>query len=155
MTPVIPAEVRSLARLRYALRKYFNESDVAARELGLTPTQHQLLLGVAGFTGRGWATVGELAEFMQLQHHTVVGLIDRVAKIGLVARQQNPENKRQIEVHLTEDGVELVRDLNVHHRRDVTALRAILNVHVVQREGAWVFKEKPKRSARKRRSEEG
>jgi DNA-binding MarR family transcriptional regulator len=147
----IPPEVRSLARLRYALRKFFNESDAAAREVGLTPQQHQLLLGVAGFTGRGWATIGELAEFLQLRHHTAVGLVDRVESAGLVERRPNPENRRQIEVHLTEDGLEAVRALNVHHRRDVYSLRRMLTVHVVERGGAWVLEEKVRKPAAKKR----
>ena len=151
MSSEIPPEVRSLARLRYALRKFFNESDAAAREVGLTPQQHQLLLGVAGFTSRSWATVGELAEYMQLRHHTVVGLIDRVEEAGFVERRPNPENRRQIEVHLTEDGVAAVRELNVHHRRDVYSLRRILTVQIVAKDGAFVLKEKTKRTAAKKK----
>ena len=57
MASEIPPEVRSLARLRYAFRKFFSAGDEAAREIGLTPQQHQLLLGTAGFTGRGLSLI--------------------------------------------------------------------------------------------------
>jgi len=148
MASEIPPEVRSLARLRYAFRKFFSAGDEAAREIGLTPQQHQLLLGTAGFTGRGWATVGELAEFMQIRHHSVVGLIDRVEAAELVERRPNPENRRQIEVHLTPAGLEAVRALHLHHRKDVFSLRRMLNVHVVEIGGELVFREKPKKQAK-------
>ena len=68
--------IRHLARFRYELRKFLRFSEQAARNAGLTPQQHQLLLGVAGFTGRGWATISELAEFLQERHNAVVGLVD-------------------------------------------------------------------------------
>jgi hypothetical protein len=38
---------------------------------GITP---QLLLGVAGYTDRGWAIIAELAEFLQEGHDAIVGL---------------------------------------------------------------------------------
>ncbi len=146
----IPAETRSLARLRYALRKFFQDSDAAARELDLTPQQHQLLLGVAGYTGRGWATISELAEFLQLRHHSVVGLVDRVVEAGLVERRPNPENRRQVEVHLSDDGHTAVRALHPHHRRDVYSLRRMLTVHVVEEKGEYVLREKPKKAKAKK-----
>lgn len=148
----IPPEVRSLARLRHALRKFFADSDTAARDVGLTPQQHQLLLGVAGFTGRGWATIGELAEFLQLRHNTTVGLVDRVAEAGLVQRRPNPENRRQVEVHLTEAGLEAVQALYAHHRRDVYSLRRLFNAHVVGKDGTFVPKGKPRPPAARKRA---
>lgn len=148
MAAAIPSETRSLARVRYALRKFLSAGDDGARDLGLTPQQHQLLLGVAGFTGRGWASVGELAEFLQLRHHSAVELIDRVVALGLVERRPNPENRREVEVHLTPDGSEMIRALNSHHRRDLQALRRMLNVYVLEQEGKVTLRPKSRRSTK-------
>lgn len=148
MAAVIPSETRSLARVRYALRKFLSAGDDGARELGLTPQQHQLLLGVAGFTGNGWASVGELADFLQLRHHSAVELIDRVVALGLVERRPNPENRREVEVHLTADGSEMIRALHPHHRRDLQALRRMLNVYVLEQEGKITLRPKSRRSAK-------
>lgn len=148
MPQAIPSETRSLARIRYALRKFLSAGDVGARALGIPPQQHQLLLGVAGFNGKGWASIGELAEFLQLRHHSVVGLVDRAVAAGLVERRPNPENRRQIEVHLTPDGVETLRTLHPHHRRDLQALRRMLNVYVLEQEGKVVLRDKSRRGSK-------
>src|SRR3990170_3336076 len=87
------SDIRNLARFRYAVRKFLRFSEEAVRECGLTPQHHQLLLGVAGFTGKGWATIGELADFLQVRHHSVVGLVDRAESLGLVRRQVNPDDR--------------------------------------------------------------
>jgi hypothetical protein len=60
------AVVRELARFRYGLRKFLHFSEKTARQFGVTPQQHQLMLGVAGFNGRGNASITELAEFLQV-----------------------------------------------------------------------------------------
>jgi DNA-binding MarR family transcriptional regulator len=130
MSVSLPADTRNLARFRYAVRKLFSNTDAEARRVGLTPQQHQLLLGVAGFTGKGWATVGELAEFLQLRHHSVVGLVDRVADAGWVRREPSPENRRIVHVQLTSDGVRKLRLLGDLHRKELAGLRRSLIVRL-------------------------
>lgn len=128
MSTTPSADTRNLARFRYAVRKMFSTTDTEARRVGLTPQQHQLLLGVAGFTGKGWATVGELAEFMQLRHHSVVGLIDRAADAGWVRREPSPENRRVVHVQLTNDGVRKLRLLGELHRKELSGLRRSFDI---------------------------
>ena len=79
-----PSVLRQLAWVRYELRRSLRFSEKAARACGVTPQQHQLLLGIAGYTGRGWATISELAEFLQQRQNAVVGLVERArtAKTG-------------------------------------------------------------------------
>src|ERR1700739_2670906 len=100
----IEEAVRELAQFRYALRQFLRFSENAAREHGVTPQQHQLMLGVAGFTGRGSATVSELAEFLQERPHSVVGLIERAMQHGLVRRTQDKLDRRVVNVSLTASG---------------------------------------------------
>ncbi|MGH9737510.1 MAG: MarR family transcriptional regulator, partial [Candidatus Acidiferrales bacterium] len=76
--------VEELAQFRYQIRRFLRFSETAVRKAGVTPQQHQLMLGVAGFTGRGWANVSELAEFLQERHNAVVELVNRAARAGLV-----------------------------------------------------------------------
>src|SRR5271154_749061 len=87
---------QDLARFRYRLRLFLRFSENAARNCGVTPQQHQLLLGVAGHTRRGSATISELAEFLQERHNSVVGLIDRAARRGLVRKQSDTQDKRVV-----------------------------------------------------------
>src|ERR1700722_561865 len=85
--PSVVEVIRELAMFRYSLRKFLRFSEKAARQFGVTPQQHQLMLGVAGYTGRGTASISELAEFLQERHHSVVELIERAVQNGLVHKE--------------------------------------------------------------------
>src|SRR6202044_268812 len=78
-SPVTKADFEMLASFRYELRRFLHFSEGAAREAGLTPGQHQALLAVKGFPGKDRITIGELAERLQVAHHSAVGLVDRLA----------------------------------------------------------------------------
>src|SRR5580698_1237747 len=99
--PEIDRIIRELALFRYSLRKFLRFSEKAARQFGVTPQQHQLMLGVAGFTGRGTASISELAEFLQERHHSVVELIERAVQNGLVYREHDTADRRVVMVTLT------------------------------------------------------
>jgi DNA-binding MarR family transcriptional regulator len=111
--------LHQLAEFRYRLRKFLRFSERAARSNGLTPQQHQLLLGVAGFTGRGWATVGELAEFLQERHNAVVGLVQRAVRRGLVRKEQAAGDRRVVQVRLLPKGERHLARLTELHQREV------------------------------------
>jgi DNA-binding MarR family transcriptional regulator len=114
--------LRHLAWFRYRVRCFLRFSERVARVCGITPQQHQLLLGVAGYTGRGWATISELAEFMQGRHNAVVGLVQRAAERGLVRKAQGEEDRRFVKVHLTRKGFTI---LNKISRQNIAELRAL------------------------------
>lgn len=133
--PVTKQEYEALAGVRYGLRKFLRFSESAARQHGITPQQHQLLLAVKGFPGRDWANISELAERLQLRHQSVVGIIDRCARLGLVFRMTSPEDGRRIEIHLTDAGEQILDQLTRVHREELARLsqefRAMsdLNLH--------------------------
>jgi DNA-binding MarR family transcriptional regulator len=117
--------IRDLAWFRYNLRKFLRFSEKAARQCGVTPQQHQLMLGVAGFTGRDWATISELAEFMQERHNSVVGLVERAARCGLVRKEQDTADRRFVFVSLTPRGAGILAQLTEMHRGEVQTAREI------------------------------
>jgi DNA-binding MarR family transcriptional regulator len=112
-------QLRRLAMFRYRLRRFLRFSERAARASGLTPQQHQLLLGVAGFTGRGWATISELAEFLQERHNAVVGLVQRAERKGLVRKSPGESDQRVVRVDLLRRGEEILLKLSRLHQREV------------------------------------
>ena len=116
--------MHELARFRYNLRKFLRFSEKAARAHGVTPQQHQLLLGVAGFTGRGWATVSELAEFLQERHHSVGELVQRAEMRGLVRKAHDTNDRRFVFVSLTHRGQMVLAKLAALHKEQVGQLRA-------------------------------
>ena len=115
-----------LAQFRYALRKFLRFSENAARQCGVTPQQHQLMLGIAGFTGRESATVSELAEFLQEQNHSVVGLVERAAQHGLVRRRQDGIDRRVVNVSLTAKGRDILARLSQMHEKEAGRIREVL-----------------------------
>ncbi len=115
----IQADLRVLASFRYTLRKFLRFSEKAARLCGVTPQQHQLMLGVAGYTERGWATLSELAEFLQERHNSVVGLVERAARRGLVHKTQGVEDRRIVVVSLTRSGDATLLRLTQLHKEEV------------------------------------
>lgn len=126
-----PAELptlRQLAEFRYQLRKFLRFSERAARSNGLTPQQHQLLLGIAGLTDRGWATITELAEFLQERHNAVVGLVQRAERRGLVRKDHSTNDHRVVRVYLMPKGEKLLQKLTKLHQREVRRFQlGILN----------------------------
>lgn len=117
-----PATLRRLAWFRYRLRCFLRFSERNARNCGLTPQQYQLLLGVAGYTGRGWATISELAEFLQERHNAVVGLVQRASRRGLVSKEPGARDRRYVRVRLTRRGVaslERVAGMNLEELREL------------------------------------
>lgn len=121
-------DFETLSHFRYQLRRFLRFSEEVAREHGITHLQYQLLLHVTGLPGREWATVGELAERLQSHHHGAVSLISRCEKLGLVKRQAGRKDRREVEVHLTPRGREMLNTLASLHRDELLRLQGIFRV---------------------------
>jgi DNA-binding MarR family transcriptional regulator len=111
-----------LSEFRYHMRRFMRFSEEAAHAAGTTPQQYLVMLHIKGFPGREWATIGELAERMQLQPHGVVALVSRCEAGGLVRRQTSQQDRRQVEVHLQEKGARLLTQLAALHRAELKSL---------------------------------
>jgi DNA-binding MarR family transcriptional regulator len=120
---------RDYARLlgfRTALRRFMRWSEGEARAAGLTPAQHQLLLAVRGHEGAAGPTVGDLADYLVLRHHSVVELIDRAEAAGLVSRAGDEEDHRVVRVELTPLGERRIADLSRLHLEELRRLAPML-----------------------------
>jgi DNA-binding MarR family transcriptional regulator len=115
-------EFETLSQFRYQLRRFLRFSEQATRRHGITPLQYLLLLHIKGFPGRDWATVGELAERLQAQHHGVVALISRCEARDWVAREQGRTDRREVEVRLTAKGERMVDKMAQLHRDELLNL---------------------------------
>ena len=116
-------EYQALARFRHALRVFQRFSEQAAREAGITPAQHQLLLAIRGRESDSPPVVGDLAEALQLRHHSVVELIDRADAAGLVTRRPDPADLRRQQVLLTAAGRDVLEQLSMTHRDELRRFR--------------------------------
>lgn len=108
-----------LATFRYELRKFIHFSETAAKAASVTPQQHQALLAIKGFPGRERITIGELAERLQLRHHSVVGLVDRLVKEKLVLRLASADDRRQVLIQVTARGEKMLEKLSMTHHEQL------------------------------------
>jgi DNA-binding MarR family transcriptional regulator len=108
-------DFKAMAELRYQIRRFLRFSENAARQAGIEPQQHQLLLAIRGLPDGASPTIGLLAERMQLQHHSTVELIDRLVDRNFVCRLRSTDDRRQVLVKLTHDGEEFLKKLSLHH----------------------------------------
>jgi DNA-binding MarR family transcriptional regulator len=129
--PLSKSQYETLAAFRYALRQFLHFSDEAASNAGITPQQHQALLAIKGFPGRETVSVGELADRLQLRHHSVVGLIDRLALEKLVSRIASTEDRRRVLIRLTNRGEDLLNKLSAVHREQLRRIGPKLS-HLLQ-----------------------
>ena len=118
--PLTAEALRRLAWFRYRVRCFQHFREEVARVCGITSQHHQLLLGVAGYTGRGWATISELAEFLQERHNAVGGLVQRAAERGLVRKRPGLRDRRIVKVHLTRRGITILDKIS---RANIAELR--------------------------------
>lgn len=111
-----------LLELRTGLRRFLRWSEAQAQAVGLTGAKHQLLLAVKGHPDPAGPTVGELADYLVLRHHSAVELVDRAAKDGLVKRTPEPTNKSIVRVTLTRAGAAKLDTLASAHLEEIAHL---------------------------------
>ncbi|HEY1995690.1 helix-turn-helix domain-containing protein [Paraburkholderia sp.] len=121
-------DFEQLSEFRYQMRRFERFSEQAAQGEGITPLQYLLLLHIKGYPERDWATIGELAERLQAQHHGVVALVSRCEALDLVQRKVSETDRRQVEVHLLKAGEQVLSRLAEMHRAELKSLEGAFNV---------------------------
>ena len=161
---------QALAEFRYQIRRFVRFSEDVARQAGLEPQHHQLLLAVKGVPAGQEPRIAFIAERMQLRHHSAVELVDRLARKGLIRRMRSAHDLREVLLAVTPRGERVLRELTMHTRAElrsaapglVAALRKVMsrNEHDrargVPRRGRgkrrqtarWNFHETPERPGR-------
>jgi DNA-binding MarR family transcriptional regulator len=149
-------DYQSLAELRFQIRRFLHFSEQAARAAGLEPHQHQLMLALKGLPEGVRPRIGELADRLQIQHHSAVELVNRLVTGGYVRRQRADEDRREVLLSLTPGGEQVLRQLSIHHKNELRLLgpqllRALKRVMLHSKDvsskpaGGWA---KPKKRVR-------
>ncbi|HLY17447.1 MAG TPA: MarR family transcriptional regulator [Bryobacteraceae bacterium] len=120
------SDYRALGKFRYQIRRFQHFSEMAARAEDLEPQQHQMMLAIRTWEEPDAPTVGDLAAHLLLKHHSVVGLIDRLAERGLVERVRGESDRRNVRVHLTPEGFTKLERLSSVHREELRSSGPIL-----------------------------
>jgi len=129
------ADYESLAELRYQIRRFLHFSEQASRMAGLEPHQHQLMLALKGLPVKIRPRIGELAERLQIRHHSAVELVNRLSAGGYVRRHREGKDGREVLLSLTPKGEKVLKELSLHHRAElrlhgptlITALKRVIH----------------------------
>lgn len=115
-------DFEQLLALRTGLRRFLRWSEEQARSAGLTPVQHQLLLAVRGHPDPQGPTIGDLAAYLLVRHHSASELIDRAVAAGLVRRHVDQSNASVVRVLPTELGTQKLTELTAAHLEELSQL---------------------------------
>ena len=113
-------DYETLARFRYELRRFLAFSEIEANRSGLSAQQYQALMAIRGFSTREPVSIGDLARYMLIRHHTAVELVDRMVKLKIISRSIDPSDGRRVLLELTSEGERRLRRLyqiHVHELR--------------------------------------
>jgi DNA-binding MarR family transcriptional regulator len=124
----------NLLAFRTALRRFDSWSHEQARRVGLTHAQHQLLLAIKGHHDPHGPTIGEAAEYLNTRHHSVVGLVDRAERGGLLRRVRDESDARIVRLQLTDLGEDRIAQLAELHLVELSRLAPVLH-HLVTSAG--------------------
>lgn len=119
-----PPNFLALASFRYLLRRFLRFSKDLLQAEQLTPDQYQALLAIRAWPGGSQLSVRELAEQLQVKHHSTVGIVDQLVTRGLLAREVAAADRRKILLSLTKKGDSLVGRLAPLHSEELCRLRA-------------------------------
>jgi DNA-binding MarR family transcriptional regulator len=124
------ADFTALLEFRTAMRRFNRWSEKQARAVGLTHAQHQLLLAVKGHPGPEPPTIGDVADYLLLRHHSAVELVNRVQAAGLLERSRDTKDARIVRLRLTDEGERCIEELTELHVAELGQLAPLLQ-HVV------------------------
>ena len=146
-----PSDYAALAEFRYQIRRFLHFSEQASRRAGVEPQHHQLMLAVRGAGGRNGSRIADLAERLQIQHHSAVELISRLEEKDLIQRHRGAEDRREVYVRLTPRGEQVLGELTLHHREELRSAAPAL-IAALRRVNGRANHRPKRRAAAKRRA---
>jgi DNA-binding MarR family transcriptional regulator len=115
-------EYRTLLEFRTGLRSFLHWSEEQARNVGLSPAQHQLLLIVRAHPDSRGPTIRDVADQLLLRHHSAVGLADRAEALGLIRWERDGDDHRVVRLLLTARGRNKIESLSALHLEELARL---------------------------------
>lgn len=128
------SDYQALAEFRYQIRRFLHFSEEVVKEAGMERGQYQLMLAVKGMPAGVRPRIRELANRMQIRHHSAVELVNRLEAGGFVHRTRAKDDRREVLLGLTPKGEKVLSALALHHHDElrlagpelVAALRRIM-----------------------------
>lgn len=130
-TRVHDADYTRLLAIRTELRRFEQWSAARAAEHGLTASQHQLLLAIRGHPDSAGPTIGDVADYLLVRHHTAVELADRTQELGLLERRRDVADHRVVRLTLTRAGRARLAELSSAHLEELRRTTGLVE-HLVK-----------------------
>jgi len=135
------SDYQALAEFRHQIRKFLHFSEGAVRTAGMERGQYQLMLAIKGIPKGIRPRIRELANRMQVQHHSAVELVNRLESRGYVRRERAQDDRREVLLALTPKGERVLSELALHHHEElrsaaptlVAALRKVMQGGMARR----------------------
>lgn len=115
-----------LLAVRTGLRQFERWSADQAAAHGLTSSQHQLLLAIRGHADPHGPTIGQIADYLLIRHHSAVELTDRAETLGLITRHRDTDDHRAVRLRLSAAGTKVLADLSSAHLQELDRLAPLL-----------------------------
>ena len=94
-----------VAEFRVALRRFQRQTEIVARDCGITPAWYLLLLQIKGAPDlTEQTTVTALADRLQLAQSSVTELVSRAQQAGLLERTTSSADARVVHLRLSAQG---------------------------------------------------
>jgi DNA-binding MarR family transcriptional regulator len=113
------ADYQALAEFRYQIRRFLHFSERAVKAAGLERGQYQLMLAIKGMPSGVRPRIRELANRMQILHHSAVELVNRLEAGGYVRRDRAQDDRREVLLALTPKGEKVLAELAIHHHEEL------------------------------------
>lgn len=128
------SDYQALAEFRHQIRRFLHFSEQGVKQSGLERGQYQLMLAIKGMPAGVRPRISELANRMEIRHHSAVELVNRLEAGGFVHRTRAQEDRREVLLALTPKGEKVLGELALHHHDElrsagpelVAALRRIM-----------------------------
>jgi DNA-binding MarR family transcriptional regulator len=125
LSPTERSEYQARAEFRFLIRTFLAFTEQAASEVDLTARQHEALIAIVGSSAP--ISITELSECLVIKHHSAVGLVDRLENFGLISREQNPNNYREVRLYVTPKALKILQKLAPSHRSELRRMTPLLN----------------------------
>ena len=115
-------EFQRLLELRTSLKQYLRWNEHAAKDAGITPAQHELLIAIKGHPGQQGPSISNIAQYLLLRHHSAVGLVDRAEKAGLLIRKTDGDDRRVVRLRLSPKANRVMDKIAALHAEELARL---------------------------------
>ncbi len=131
------SDYQALAEFRYHIRSFLHFSEQVVKKAGLERGQYQLMLAIKGMPAEVRPRIRELANRMQIRHHSAVELVNRLEAGGFVHRTRAKDDRREVLLGLTAKGERVLAKLALHHHDELrsAAPDLVTSLHRIMRGG--------------------